>query len=264
VPRGQLQGVLDSERFNLLRTLDFFKGFGDVELWEVVHRARWQRLPFGHAIYRKGEEGDTSTSWPGRASRSSATASVVVQLRARSAYLAAPHGGRDGLPGAQPRRGTCDEPSSTCWCVHRARGRRTRGASSVHAAAARRSLSACTASCRCAEPRATSGIALRLHPPPHECLVRCLAARRPARPFGRGNSRQAGRIRGRCILQEVRGDMKGDAAFMPCLSCEGQGQDKNGKTLAGAAKTSFMKKCEADAQGRSKPSSSCEPRPRAP
>lgn len=59
VPRGPLQGVLDSERFNLLRTLDFFSGFGDVELWEVVHRAKWQRLPYGHALYRKGQEGDT-------------------------------------------------------------------------------------------------------------------------------------------------------------------------------------------------------------
>ncbi|HWH81118.1 MAG TPA: serine/threonine-protein kinase [Burkholderiaceae bacterium] len=59
VPRGQLQGVLDSERFNLLRTLDFFARFGDVELWEVVHRARWQRFPFGHQIYRKGEEGNS-------------------------------------------------------------------------------------------------------------------------------------------------------------------------------------------------------------
>jgi len=60
VPRGgTLQGVLDSERFNLLRKLDFFSGFGDVELWEVVRRARWQRFPFGHALYRKGEEGNT-------------------------------------------------------------------------------------------------------------------------------------------------------------------------------------------------------------
>ena len=59
VPRGPLQGVLDSERFNLLRNLDFFAGFGDVELWEVVHRARWQRFPFGHALYRKGEQGRT-------------------------------------------------------------------------------------------------------------------------------------------------------------------------------------------------------------
>ncbi|MBL0728780.1 serine/threonine-protein kinase [Piscinibacter sp. HJYY11] len=59
VPRGHLQGVLDSERFNLLRSLDFFSNFGDVELWEVVHRAKWQRFPFGHALYSKGEEGNT-------------------------------------------------------------------------------------------------------------------------------------------------------------------------------------------------------------
>jgi serine/threonine protein kinase len=59
VPRGQFQGVLDSERFTLLRTLEFFAGFGDVELWEVVHRAKWQRFHFGHALYRKGEEGSS-------------------------------------------------------------------------------------------------------------------------------------------------------------------------------------------------------------
>jgi eukaryotic-like serine/threonine-protein kinase len=59
VPRGQIQGVLDSERFNLLRGLEFFSQFGDVELWEVVHRAKWQRLSFGHALYRRGEEGRT-------------------------------------------------------------------------------------------------------------------------------------------------------------------------------------------------------------
>ncbi len=59
VPRGPLQGVLDSERFNLLRQLEFFAGFGDVELWEVVHRARWQRFPYGHALFRKGQEGNT-------------------------------------------------------------------------------------------------------------------------------------------------------------------------------------------------------------
>ena len=59
VPRGQFQGVLDSERFTLLRSLEFFGNFGDVELWEVVHRAKWQRFHFGHALYRKGEEGST-------------------------------------------------------------------------------------------------------------------------------------------------------------------------------------------------------------
>nr|WP_310732348.1 serine/threonine-protein kinase [Ideonella sp. A 288] len=59
VPRGPLQEVLDSERFNLLRSLEFFAGFGDVELWEVVHRAQWLRHSYGAALYRKGEEGNT-------------------------------------------------------------------------------------------------------------------------------------------------------------------------------------------------------------
>ena len=57
VPRGRLQDVLDSERFTLLRSLEFFTDFGDIELWEVVHRARWQRFNFGHALYNKGQEG---------------------------------------------------------------------------------------------------------------------------------------------------------------------------------------------------------------
>jgi eukaryotic-like serine/threonine-protein kinase len=58
VPRGTLQSVLDSERFNLLRALDFFADFGDVQLWEVVHRAQWQRFAFGQALHRSGEEGN--------------------------------------------------------------------------------------------------------------------------------------------------------------------------------------------------------------
>ena len=59
VPRGTLQAVLDSERFTLLRSLEFFRHFGDVALWEVVHRARWQRFDPGHKLYTRGEEGRT-------------------------------------------------------------------------------------------------------------------------------------------------------------------------------------------------------------
>jgi len=58
VPRGQLQRVLDSERFTMLRSLAFFADFGDVELWEVVHRARWRRFPYGHKLYKRGQEGN--------------------------------------------------------------------------------------------------------------------------------------------------------------------------------------------------------------
>jgi tRNA A-37 threonylcarbamoyl transferase component Bud32 len=59
VPRGSLQAVLDSERFTLLRAQEFFARFGDVELWEVVHRARWERHTFGQALFRKGEVGNS-------------------------------------------------------------------------------------------------------------------------------------------------------------------------------------------------------------
>ena len=57
--RGPLQEVMDSERFTLLRSLEFFADFGDVELWEVVHRAAWHRHTYGQALYRKGEEGNS-------------------------------------------------------------------------------------------------------------------------------------------------------------------------------------------------------------
>jgi CRP-like cAMP-binding protein len=30
-----------------------------VELWEVVHRARWRRYPLEHALYKKGQEGNS-------------------------------------------------------------------------------------------------------------------------------------------------------------------------------------------------------------
>ena len=38
-------------------------------------------------------------------------------------------------------------------------------------------------------------------------------------------------------------------AFAADAACEAKAMDKNGKPLAGAAKTSFMKKCEGDAKG---------------
>jgi type IV secretory pathway TrbL component len=38
-------------------------------------------------------------------------------------------------------------------------------------------------------------------------------------------------------------------AFAANAACEAKAVDKNGKPLAGAAKTSFMKKCESEAGG---------------
>ncbi|MBV8123005.1 MAG: protein kinase [Burkholderiaceae bacterium] len=59
VPLARLHEVKDSERFNMARGLDFFADFGDVELWEVVHRARWRRFPVGYALFKRGQEGNT-------------------------------------------------------------------------------------------------------------------------------------------------------------------------------------------------------------
>lgn len=59
VPLNRLGEVRDSERFNLLRSLEFFADFGDVQLWEVVRRARWKRYPLGHALFKRGQEGNS-------------------------------------------------------------------------------------------------------------------------------------------------------------------------------------------------------------
>ncbi len=58
-PAGTVQEVLDSERFTLLRSQEFFVGFGDIELWEVVRRATWRRHTYGQSIFRKGDEGNS-------------------------------------------------------------------------------------------------------------------------------------------------------------------------------------------------------------
>ena len=59
IPRATEAEVLDSERFTLLRALEFFSDFGDVALWEVVHRAKWERHAPGHALYGKGGRNNT-------------------------------------------------------------------------------------------------------------------------------------------------------------------------------------------------------------
>ncbi|WP_457418433.1 serine/threonine-protein kinase [Roseateles sp. P5_E7] len=59
VPMNRLGEVRDSERFNMLRALEFFADFGDVQLWEVVRRARWKRYPLGHALFKRGQEGSS-------------------------------------------------------------------------------------------------------------------------------------------------------------------------------------------------------------
>jgi len=49
----------DSAKFNELRPMAFFEGFGDVALWEVVRIGAWKRIPAGTVIIREGEHGDS-------------------------------------------------------------------------------------------------------------------------------------------------------------------------------------------------------------
>jgi serine/threonine protein kinase len=55
---GEKEGFADSEKFNTLRALPFFKNFTDVELWEVCRFSKWEALAPGQHIMREGEDGD--------------------------------------------------------------------------------------------------------------------------------------------------------------------------------------------------------------
>ena len=49
--------IFDTEKFDTLRGLAFFKNFSDVELWEVLRGSEWRKIPDGEQILRDGEAG---------------------------------------------------------------------------------------------------------------------------------------------------------------------------------------------------------------
>ncbi len=49
----------DSERFSLLRTLPFFQGFPENELWEVLKLAKWAKFKPETALIKEGDHGDS-------------------------------------------------------------------------------------------------------------------------------------------------------------------------------------------------------------
>ena len=51
------QPVPDTEKFNTLRRLDFFRNYTDVDLWQVLHISNWNRIPAGTTLIREGETG---------------------------------------------------------------------------------------------------------------------------------------------------------------------------------------------------------------
>jgi serine/threonine protein kinase len=49
--------IFDTEKFDTLRSLAFFKNFSDVELWEVLRTSEWRKVPEGEYILHDGESG---------------------------------------------------------------------------------------------------------------------------------------------------------------------------------------------------------------
>lgn len=49
--------ILDTEKFDTLRSLSFFKNFSDIELWEVLRISEWHKLAQGARIITEGDAG---------------------------------------------------------------------------------------------------------------------------------------------------------------------------------------------------------------
>jgi serine/threonine protein kinase len=54
---SRVDSIPDSEKFNTLRQLDFFRPFSDVELWEVLRITNWHRYPKDTVLIKEGEVG---------------------------------------------------------------------------------------------------------------------------------------------------------------------------------------------------------------
>jgi len=53
------ENVSDTEQFNLLKSLEFFNNFSDVELWEVVRVSSWRKFKSERSLIREGKIGDS-------------------------------------------------------------------------------------------------------------------------------------------------------------------------------------------------------------
>ena len=51
------QPVPDTEKFNTLRRLEFFRNFSDVDIWQALHISNWHRIAPDTTLIREGETG---------------------------------------------------------------------------------------------------------------------------------------------------------------------------------------------------------------
>jgi serine/threonine protein kinase len=85
----EVSSFTDTEKFNTLLKLDFFKAFGENELWEVLHLSHWAYYPEGTTIIREGDEtasffiiisGEAEIRKNGRAIRTVKTGECVGEM----------------------------------------------------------------------------------------------------------------------------------------------------------------------------------------
>ncbi len=83
----------DTERFSLLRTLQFFRDFPENELWEVIRISKWAKFHADTVLVREGDHGDSFYILAGgyvRVTRGKKTLSVLAagDCFGEMAYLA--------------------------------------------------------------------------------------------------------------------------------------------------------------------------------
>ena len=49
--------IFDTEKFDTMRSLSFFRNIGDIELWEVLRISNWRKVHKGECILHEGERG---------------------------------------------------------------------------------------------------------------------------------------------------------------------------------------------------------------
>jgi serine/threonine protein kinase len=79
--QAEERGPSDTERFNLCRSLSFFKDFPENELWEVLRISKWRKFPANTVLIKEGDQGDSFFILAGgyvRVTRGKKTLSVLT------------------------------------------------------------------------------------------------------------------------------------------------------------------------------------------
>ena len=48
----------DTQHFDVLRGLEFFRDFEDIELWEVLRLSKWRKFPPDTVLIKEGDRGE--------------------------------------------------------------------------------------------------------------------------------------------------------------------------------------------------------------